>query len=46
MSDVKIYDVKSGIVAHAHITAETYKAMYQRSIEKPEAFWRSRQNSF
>jgi acetyl-CoA synthetase len=46
MSDVKIYDVKSGIVAHAHITAETYKAMYQRSIEKPEAFWAEQAEQF
>ncbi len=46
MSDVKIYDVKPGIVAHAHITAETYKAMYQRSIEKPEAFWAEQAEQF
>lgn len=46
MSDVKIYDVKPGIVAHAHITAETYKGMYQRSIEKPEAFWAEQAEQF
>ncbi|MDD1626643.1 MAG: acetate--CoA ligase, partial [Methylococcaceae bacterium] len=31
---------------HAHITAETYKAMYQRSIEKPEAFWAEQAEQF
>ncbi len=39
MSDVKIYDVKPEIAANAHITADTYKALYQRSIAEPEAFW-------
>jgi len=39
MSDVKIYDIKPDIAANAHISAETYKALYQRSIAEPEAFW-------
>ncbi|WAK00747.1 acetate--CoA ligase [Methylobacter sp. YRD-M1] len=39
MSDVKIYDVQPEIAARAHITAETYKSLYQRSIDDPEAFW-------
>ncbi|HEY8034864.1 MAG TPA: acetate--CoA ligase [Methylobacter sp.] len=39
MSDVKIYDIKPEIAAKAHITAETYKTLYQRSIVEPEAFW-------
>ena len=39
MSDAKIYDIKPDIAANAHITAENYKALYQRSIAEPEAFW-------
>ncbi|MGZ5622379.1 MAG: acetyl-coenzyme A synthetase N-terminal domain-containing protein, partial [Methylobacter sp.] len=39
MSDDKIYDIKPEIAAKAHITAETYKTLYQRSIAEPEAFW-------
>jgi len=46
MSDVKIYDVKPDIAALAHITAETYKTMYQRSIEEPEAFWAQQAEQF
>jgi len=46
MSDIKIYDVKPDIAAVAHINAESYKTMYQRSIDEPEAFWRNRRNSF
>ena len=32
MSDVKIYDVKPAIAMQAHITAETYKTMYQQQF--------------
>jgi acetyl-CoA synthetase len=39
MTDVKIYDIKTEIAARAHISAETYKTLYQRSIDDPEAFW-------
>ena len=46
MSDVKIYDVKPEIAAHAHINAETYKTLYQRSIEKPETFWAEQAEQF
>ena len=46
MSDVKIYDVKPGIAAQAHITAETYKALYQRSIDEPDAFWAEQAEQF
>ena len=46
MSDVKIYDVKPDIAAQAHITAETYKTLYQRSIEEPEAFWAEQAEQF
>ncbi|WP_262966510.1 acetate--CoA ligase [Methylobacter psychrophilus] len=46
MSDVKIYDVKPGIAAQAHITAETYKTLYQHSIDQPEAFWAGQAEQF
>ncbi len=46
MSDVKIYDVKPDIAALAHINAETYTTMYQRSIEEPEAFWAQQAEHF
>ncbi|MGZ5030000.1 MAG: acetyl-coenzyme A synthetase N-terminal domain-containing protein, partial [Methylobacter sp.] len=39
MSDEKIYGIKPDIAAKAHISAETYKTLYQRSIAEPEAFW-------
>jgi acetyl-CoA synthetase len=39
MSDDKIYDIKPEIAAKAHINAETYQTLYQRSIAEPEAFW-------
>ena len=46
MSDVKIYDVKPDIAAQAHITTETYKTMYKRSIEGPEVFWAEQAEQF
>jgi acetyl-CoA synthetase len=39
MSDDKIYGIKPDIEAKAHINAETYQTLYQRSIAEPEAFW-------
>jgi len=46
MSDVKIYPVKPEIAAEAHIGAESYKIMYQRSIDEPEAFWSAQAERF
>ena len=46
MSDVKIYDVKPAIAVQAHINAETYKTMYQSSIDKPEIFWAEQAEQF
>lgn len=46
MSDVKIYDVKPAIAMQAHITAETYKTMYQSSIDEPETFWAEQAEQF
>ncbi len=46
MSDVKIYDVKPDIAVRAHISAETYKTQYRRSIDEPEAFWAEQAEHF
>jgi acetyl-CoA synthetase len=46
MSEQKIYDIKPEIAAKAHITAETYKTLYQRSIAEPEAFWADQASLF
>jgi acetyl-CoA synthetase len=39
MSESKIYEVPAEIAAKAHIDEETYRSMYQRSVEDPEGFW-------
>jgi len=39
MSDHNIYNVKPEIAVRAHITVETYKSLYQQSIDEPEIFW-------
>jgi len=39
MSESKIYEVPAEIATKAHIDEETYRSMYQRSVEDPEGFW-------
>ena len=39
MSESKIYEVPAEIAAKGHIDEETYRNMYQRSVEDPEGFW-------
>ena len=46
MSDLKIYDIKPEIAQQAHISAATYKTLYQRSIAEPEAFWAEQAEQF
>jgi len=46
MSDDKIYPVTEAQAAHAHINAEQYKEMYQRSVDDPEGFWAEQASSF
>ncbi len=46
MSDLKIYDVNPDIADQAHITAVSYKTLYQRSIDEPEAFWAEQAEQF
>jgi len=35
----KVYPVPADFAARAHVNAEQYQAMYQRSVEDPEGFW-------
>ncbi len=46
MPDSKVYEVPAEIAANAHINAEQYAALYQRSIEQPEAFWAEQAEQF
>ena len=46
MSEIKIYPVPADIAATAHINAEQYEAMYQRSIDDPNGFWAYQANTF
>ena len=39
MSDNKIYHVKKDAVVLFHSNVESYRSMYQDSIDNPEAFW-------
>ena len=39
MSDDKTYPVSVEAAARAHLSAEQYRAMYQRSVDDPEEFW-------
>ncbi len=45
MSD-KIYDVPAEFAAKAHINAQTYKDMYQHSVDDPEGFWAEQADKF
>jgi len=46
MSEIKTYPVPATIAAKAHISAEQYEAMYQRSIADPNGFWAEQANQF
>ncbi len=46
MSEIKVYDVPAEVAAHAHINEAKYQAMYQRSIDEPEAFWAEQAEEF
>ena len=39
MSESRIYPVPAEIAADALIDEETYRSMYQRSVDDPEGFW-------
>jgi len=46
MSEAKLYDVPAEIAKQAHIDADQYQAMYQRSVDDPEGFWAEQAESF
>ena len=46
MSGSKVYDVKPTIAATAHITSQTYRVLYDDSINQPETFWAEQAKRF
>ena len=46
MSIDKVYDVPKAVAGHAHINAEKYKEMYDRSIKDPDNFWAEQAENF
>lgn len=39
MSETKVYPVSADVARNAHIDADTYQAMYKRSLDDPDGFW-------
>ncbi|HSP01212.1 MAG TPA: acetate--CoA ligase [Thioalkalivibrio sp.] len=39
MSEVKVHDVPEAFAAQAHVNAQQYSEMYQRSVDDPQGFW-------
>ena len=46
MSKPKTYPVPAEVAARAHINAEQYREMYQRSVESPAKFWAEQAEKF
>ena len=46
MSEVTTYPVPRALAATAHIGAQQYAGMYERSINEPEAFWAEQAEQF
>ncbi len=46
MEQKKVYPVPPSFAAKAHINLEKYQAMYQRSVQDPEAFWAEQARTF
>lgn len=40
MSDTELFPVPPGFSAHAHVNDAVYDALYRRSLEDPQGFWR------
>ncbi|MGC8476013.1 MAG: acetate--CoA ligase [Acetobacteraceae bacterium] len=38
-ADTHLFPVRPEIAAHAHVTAERYRAMYEAAARDPDAFW-------
>ncbi len=39
MSEEKVYPVSESSKSHSHLSLESYRSLYQQSIESPEEFW-------
>ena len=46
MSEVKIYPVPGALASAAHIGAQQYAGMYERSVNEPDAFWAEQAEQF
>jgi acetyl-CoA synthetase len=46
MSEIKTYEIPAAIAAKAHINAEQYASMYQRSVDDPNGFWAEQAEKF
>ncbi|TAN49486.1 MAG: acetate--CoA ligase [Methylococcaceae bacterium] len=46
MSSEKIYEIPAQTAERAHIAPSQYLALYQRSINEPEAFWSEQAHAF
>ena len=46
MSDVVTYPVLESFAQNAHVNKQRYQAMYRRSLEEPESFWREQAEQF
>jgi len=46
MPESKIYDVPEAFAKTAHLNAEQYKAMYERSVTDPAGFWADQAQQF
>ncbi|MCX7099123.1 MAG: acetate--CoA ligase [Methylococcales bacterium] len=46
MSDQKLYPVNPELAAKTYFNLSSYKALYQRSIAEPEAFWAEQAEQF
>ena len=46
MSDSKIYDIPNDVAAGAHINADNYQELYERSISDPNGFWAEQADNF
>ncbi|NEV63580.1 acetate--CoA ligase [Thiorhodococcus minor] len=46
MSEEKVYPVPADIATQAHVNAEQYASLYQRSIDDPDGFWAEQAEKF
>jgi len=46
MSESKLYPVPAEFATQAHINAEQYAQMYQRSVDDPDGFWAEQADAF